>query len=120
MNKIIVATFLTLTCGVSNASVFWTVQAKGIMTKFDGTAVINISDNMPTSPNPSGTEWITCKDNWIYFHKAADGTIVEDKYVDRMLSVALSAIKSGTHLRISVDRDSNNRCYTNQMYDLGS
>lgn len=120
MKKVAVFVFAALTTILpTHAAVFWTVKAAGVHTSTSGTVAINIGPNIPTGPNPSGTEWVSCTSNWVYFHKRADGSSVEEKHVDRMLSVAISAFKTGGRLRLAINRDSNNKCYTAQIFDQG-
>lgn len=110
--------FLLSTASISNAAVYWTVKVdNGIMATSNGAVAINIGGYQPTGANPSGTEWEACKDNWIYFNKKSDGTLVEDKYVDRMLSIALAAYKTDSHIRVAITRSDTNRCYTSQIFD---
>jgi hypothetical protein len=121
MKKIAIALIITFLTTTANAAVFWTVKAtKGILTTSAGTVAINIGDYSPTGPNPAGTEWEDCKNNWIYMHKTADGTAIDDKYVDRMLSVALAAYKTDSKIRVQIERDDTGYCYTAQIYDEGS
>ena len=103
----------------ASAAVYWTVEIKGIVSTNAGLVEINIEDQVPSSPNPSGTDWISCKNNWIVLSKMVDGTAVEGQYVSQMLSVALGAFKTNSKIRVSIDRDSSNNCYTSQIFDLG-
>nr|VFK81340.1 MAG: hypothetical protein BECKSD772D_GA0070982_13152 [Candidatus Kentron sp. SD] len=113
----LVGVFLSVS---ANATVYWTVKAEnGVHTTSSGMVAINIGNYQPTGPNPSSTVWEACSHNWIYLHKAADGTIIEDKYVDRMLSVALAAYKTDSRIRVAIDRDASGRCYSAQVFDQG-
>jgi hypothetical protein len=53
-------------------------------------------------------------------HKTADGTAIDDKYADRMLTIALAAYKTDSRIRVKIERDDSGSCYTNQIYDQGS
>ena len=121
--KIQVKLILCLGIMLSNqavSAVFWTVKAQnGVHTTTTGTVAINIGNYSPTGANPAGTEWVDCASNWIYFHKTADGDLVEDKYVDRMLSVALAAYKTDSRIRVGINRDASGKCYTTQIFDQG-
>ncbi|WP_153301718.1 hypothetical protein [Endozoicomonas arenosclerae] len=120
MKKIIPFFITIIFSSYSYSAVFWTVKATGIHTTTSGTVAINIGSSTPTGANPSGTEWESCDSNWIFFHKKADGSMVNEKYVDRMLSVAMSSFKTGSRLRLGISRDVNGKCYTSQIYDLGN
>lgn len=84
-----------------------------------GVVALNIQSYTPTGPNPSNTEWVPCVSNWIYFHQKSDGTAVEDKYIERMLGIALAAFKTNTPIRVAIKRDEAGKCYTSQIFDLG-
>jgi hypothetical protein len=101
----------------SNAEVFWTVKTEnGVLTSSSGTVAINIGNNTPTSPNPSGTNWNPCNNNWIFLNKTADGSTINSKYIDRMLAVALVAYKTDTAIRVKIERDASNNCYSSQIF----
>lgn len=105
----------------THSATYWTVKAEnGIMATSSGRLAINLGRYIPTGPNPSGTAWEECYQNWIYFNKRADGTLVEEAFADRMYSTALAAYKTDSHIRVSIDRDSGGRCYTTQIYDIGN
>ncbi|MCH9692340.1 MAG: hypothetical protein K0U59_09835 [Gammaproteobacteria bacterium] len=118
-DDVAIANFADAESNMSPA-VFWTVKAEsGVLASASGSAYIGIGGSIPSGPNPAGTEWQKCKSNIIYFHKKADGTVIDDKYVNRMLSVALTAFKTGSKLRVAIDRDESGRCYTSQVFDQG-
>jgi hypothetical protein len=103
-----------------SAAEYWSVKAKGgIHTTIDGTVAINIGNYSPSYPSSASSSWVPCKNNWIFFNKTSGGTNVEDKYVDRMLSVALAAYKTDSIIRVGIDRDSSGYCYTMQIFDQG-
>lgn len=105
----------------AQAAEFWTVKSEGgVLVTNTGTAALNIGSYQPTGPNPAGTTWVPCNGNYIYFHKKADGSVVDPVLIERMLATALSAFKSSSRIRVSIERDSSGNCYTNQIYDLGS
>ena len=87
------------------------------MATSDGRVAINIGKYQPTGANPSDAEWVACKDNWIYFNQKYDGTPIDEKYVDRMLSIALAAYKTDSHIRVAITRSDTDRCYTSQIFD---
>ncbi|WP_444908292.1 hypothetical protein ACJJIR_10315 [Microbulbifer sp. SSSA008] len=121
MGKIITTLFavlLSTTSYASDTAVYWTVYAwNAVHVTSSGTAAINIGNSNPYNPNPSETLWEPCKDNMIYFHQSADGTLIEEKYVDRMLKVALAAVDfNGSRMRVAIDRDENGNCFTSQVY----
>lgn len=121
MRKVVTVIASTIFSASANAAVYWTVKAdNGIYSTSAGTAAINIGNYIPTGPNPAGTVWEECSNNWIYFHKKADGTLIEEKYVDRMLSIALAAYKTNSNIRVGIDRDASGKCYTSQIFDQGS
>ncbi len=104
----------------TSAPVYWTVKAEGgVFASANGTAYINISGYVPSGPNPAGTKWQECKSKIIYFYRKADGTAIDDIYVNRMLSVALTAFKTGSKIRVAIDRSESGRCYTSQIFDQG-
>ena len=98
---------------------FWTATADGIYSTADGTTAINLNNTIPDSPNPAGTVWEPCRDNWIYFHQYEDGTAIDSEHINRMLSIALSAVKTYSRIRIGITRSESNRCYTSQIFDVG-
>jgi hypothetical protein len=55
----------------------------------------------------------------VYFHITAENERVEEKYIDRMLSVALSAFKTGSSVRLAIKRSETGKCYTSQIFDMG-
>ncbi|MCH9663759.1 MAG: hypothetical protein K0U66_08925 [Gammaproteobacteria bacterium] len=104
----------------TSATVFWTVKAEtGVLASASGTASMGIGGSIPSGPNPSGTKWQTCRNNVIYFHQRADGTAIDEKYVNRMLSIALTAFKTGSRIRVAINRSESGRCYTSQVFDQG-
>jgi hypothetical protein len=118
MKKILLLLIFALSPQASAENIFWTIKIKGIYVSNSGQAAIAIKGT-PSSPNPSGTTWTDCKKNWIYFHKNVDGELTPDKYLDRMLSVAMSAQKTQTSVRVGIARSPSNYCYTYQIFDLG-
>jgi hypothetical protein len=119
-NLFAAATLLFLFSSASHAgAVYWTVKPTGILTSSSGRVLIQHSAQNATSPNPGGTQWEACSQRFIILDKDINGNKVDDKHLDRMLSVALSAQKTGSRLRLRVTRDSSNNCYTSQVYDLG-
>jgi hypothetical protein len=107
--------------GLSNSAIYWTVKADGgIMTTSSGISATNIASYIPTGLNPSDSIWESCKNNWVYFNKAADGSFFEEKYIDRMLSTALAAYKTNSLIRVAIERDASNNCYSSQVFDQGT
>jgi hypothetical protein len=104
----------------ANESSTWSVLASnGIMATSSGTLAINIgSVKEPVSLSPS-KKWEPCASNWIYFHKALDGSNPSVKQLNRMLSIALAAQKTGNRIKVEIMRSSTNRCYTSEISDLG-
>ena len=109
---------LVTALGAANAEqVYWTVEAEySVLVKKDGTVAINIGSNTPTSPNPSGTNWYPCGGNFIFLHKTADGSTINSKYIDRMLAVALVASNTSSVIRVGIERDASNNCYSSQIF----
>lgn len=120
MKKLLLALSTLILCSQSHSTVFWSVKATGIHTTTDGTAAINIGSSEPVAPNPSETVWAACHQNFIYFHKKADGELVSDAYVNRMLSVAMGAFKTDSWIRVGLNRSESGRCYTSQIFDNGN
>ena len=122
MKKLTLITTLVLSQSV-NAHIYWTVKPTGIIATTSGTLAVDIGKNIPTPPNPKGTEWVPCKNTFISFHKNADGSafssdsLTNHKIQDRMLSIALAAVKTKSDLRVAIKRDTNNTCYTTQIFD---
>ena len=109
-----------LLSATASAGEFWTVRIDaGITTSASGNTGINIGQFQPTDPNPATATWAPCNSNWIYFHKKANGELIEDKFVDRMLSVAIAAYKTKSRVRVSLERDASGNCYTSQIFDMG-
>ncbi|PHQ83181.1 MAG: hypothetical protein COB58_10630 [Thalassobium sp.] len=105
----------------SHATVFWTVKAEaGVYVTNSGVVAINIGSYVPITPSPIGTAWEPCANGWIYINKKADGSVNDEKYIDRMLSVALAAFKTNSNIRIGIDRDPSGSCYTMQIFDQGN
>jgi hypothetical protein len=101
-------------------NVYWTVKASGgVMATSSGAAALNISSDPGKYPNPKESVWLDCQNNWIYFNKDENGNTFDDVYVDRMMAIALAAQKTQTSIRVSIKRDENGYCHTNQIYDLG-
>lgn len=97
----------------------WTVKAEGgVIAKSNETAAINTGQIPPLKPNPKDAQW-RCRYNNVWFHRNEKGEAFDDKAVDRMLTVALSAFKSDSYIRVCFKQDSNNDCYTYQMFDIG-
>lgn len=101
-----------------NAAVSWTVQADGVLANSSGSVAIKIG-GIPSSPNPAGSTWESCKHNLVYFHRSADGTRVDDLALNRMLSVASAAAALKHGVRLAIERDDKGYCLTQQIYDLG-
>ena len=120
MNKVYLFLLLLVFMNKANA-VFWTVKAEsGVLVTKTGIAAINIGNFQPLSANPPDTAWIPCEGNWIYFHQEADGTPIDDKLIDRMLSAAFTAFKTDSYIRVGISRNADNFCYSSQIYDSGS
>lgn len=100
-------------------AVYWTVTPTGIIATSGGKVAIQHSTTGATSPNPAGTPWTECKSRLILLNKNASGSVVDDRFLDRMLTIALAAQKTGSRLRLRIDRDQNNNCFSNQVYDMG-
>jgi hypothetical protein len=119
-NLFAAATLLFLFSSASHAgAVYWTVKPSGILVTSSGRVVIQHSTSTPTGPSPAGTQWTQCSQRMIILDKKLTGEEVTDKYLDRMLSVALAAQKTGSRLRLRIERDNNNNCYSSQVYDVG-
>lgn len=104
----------------SNATEYWTVKAEGgVLAKANGQVAINIGSFQPISPNPPTSVWTSCPSNWIYFHQTVDGAAVDPDQLDRMLAIVMSAFKSGSRIRIALDRDTAGTCYTANVLDQG-
>ena len=89
----------------ANSAIYWTVKATGgIHTNISGAVALSIEGYTPNNPNPPGTKWEPCNENWIFFNKTANKTEINEKYVDRMLSVALAAYKTNARIRVAVER----------------
>ncbi|MGI0116197.1 hypothetical protein [Zooshikella sp. RANM57] len=113
--------FVLMLSGFTHATQFWTVRIDGgIHTSSQGAAALNTGKFQPSGPIPRGTQWVACKGNWIYFHKNAKGQLIDERFVDRMLSVAISAFKTKSYVRVALERDSKNNCYTSQIFDLSN
>lgn len=109
-----------LAASANSWSVYWTVKAEGgVIGTQSGSLGINIKNHQPTGPNPAGTVWESCYQNWIYFHTNEKHEAVDEKHVDRMFAIALAAQKTGNAIRVNVLRDEMGKCYTTQVYDLG-
>lgn len=123
INKIVFSCFvLIFFCEFSSAdeSTTWSVLASnGVMATSAGTLAINIGNvNKPINLS-SDAIWQPCASNWIYFHKMLDGSTPSVKQINRMLSLALTAQKTGNRIRVNILRSSTNRCYTSEISDLG-
>lgn len=119
MTKFIIAASMLLSVS-AHAGVYWTTKINGgVHATAGGTVAINIGNYTPTGPNPSNTVWQECKNNWVYLNKKADGTRIEDKYIERMLAIAISAYKTDSRVRLSITRDEAGKCYSSQIYDQG-
>ena len=121
MRKLVVWGLFGLMASASvNAAEYWTAYIKGVHTTTNGTVAVNIgSTQTPFGPNPAGSVWESCSGNWIYFHTDASGNAIKEVYIDRMLSTAISAFKTGTKVRFSISRSSSGKCYTGQIFDQG-
>lgn len=120
--KIFLLMYLIITPSVSiyaTDSIYSTVKIDGIHATSSGVVAINLGKNIPTGLNPSTSVWERCKNNWVFIHKDNKGNKINEKYVDRMLSVSLASFKSNTSVRLNIKRDSLNNCYSSQIYDLG-
>lgn len=106
--------------GVQAQTVYWTIQPTGLLTSATGTAGFQLGNNIPINPNPAGTVWVACEGNWLYFHRSASGAATPSPELNRMLAVAIATYKTGSRVRVSVERDAQNRCYTSQVFDQGS
>lgn len=98
-------------------SVYWTIQPTGTMAKADGQVAVNFGNNIPTGPNPSDSQWEPCSGNWLYFHKTHNGQTVSDSVVSNMLAIALSAYKTNQQIRVAIERGTDGRCYTSQIFE---
>lgn len=105
---------------VANESTSWSVLAtNGIMATSAGTLAINIGSTITPNNLSSNIPWQPCASNWIYFHQELGGSTPSAKQLNRMLSVALSAQKTRSHIKVNIMRSSTNRCYTSEISDLG-
>lgn len=118
---LLVSTLLALmSMPLAAEQVYWSVKISGgVYAKSDGSVAFNIGAYQPTGANPAGTEWVACRNNWVFFHKDSSGVAYSDRSIDRMLSVALAAYKSGATIRVNISRDASNNCYTHQIFDQG-
>lgn len=120
-----VAFFPLLVCVISSmatvaeAGVFWTIKINGIITTSTGRVDIDLGGYTPTGPNPAGTSWVACPSNIVRLATNASGAAVNEKYVDRMLSVALSAYKTNANVRLNIERDGAGNCSSTQVFDQG-
>ena len=104
-------------CGNVNATDYWTVKIKGgVISKSNSFTAIHLGGYQP---HETGKQWTQCNNGWIRFDKTHSGTVVSEKSIDRMLAVALTAFKTNGFVRVGIDRDASNNCYTNQMWDRG-
>lgn len=116
MVRIVIFVFLSAFSSFA-FSVYWTIKPTGTMANTRGQVAVNFGNNIPTSPNPSDSQWESCYGNWLYFHETQNGEPVSDAMVSNMLAIALSAYKTNQDIRVGVERDESGKCYTTQIFE---